>query len=51
MVTRNKRLNSVSGGDWNVCVMWEGRILRRDDEIESCGVRDGSTVQVTSRMR
>ena len=29
----------------------EGRILRKDDEMESCGVRDGSTVQVTSRIR
>ena len=26
-------------------------MLRRDEKLESCGVRDGSTIQVTSRMR
>ena len=28
-------LNTVSGGDWNVYATCEGRVLRRDDEIES----------------
>ena len=28
-----------------------GRILRGSDKLESCEVRDGSTVEVTSRMR
>ena len=28
-----------------------GRILRRSDKLESCEVRDGCTIQVTSRMR
>ena len=28
-----------------------GRVLRRSDELRSCGVVDGSTVQVVSRMR
>ena len=32
-------------------VTCEGRILRKGDKLKSCGVRDGSTVQVTSRMR
>ena len=33
-----KILNTVSGGDWNVYATCEGRILRRDDEIENCRV-------------
>ena len=28
-----------------------GRILRRSEKLESCEVRDGSAVEVTSRMR
>ena len=28
-----------------------GRILRRSEKLESCEVRDGSTIQVMSRMR
>ena len=44
-------LNTVSGSDWDVYATCEGRILRKDDEVKSCAVRDGSTVQVTSRMR
>ena len=28
-----------------------GRTLKRSDELKSCGVRDGSTVKITSRMR
>ena len=46
-----KILKIASGGHWNVYATCEGRILRKDDDMESCGVRDGSTVQVTSRMR
>ena len=37
--------------DQDVYVMSAGRILRRSDKLESCEVRDGSTIQVTSRMR
>ena len=46
-----KILNTVSGSDWDVCVTSGGRILRKGGKMKSCGVRDGSTVQVTSRMR
>ena len=46
-----KILNTVSGSDPDVYVMCEGRILGKSDELKSCGVRDGSTVQVMSRMR
>ena len=46
-----KILNTVSGRDWTVYVTCEGRTLRKGDKLKSCGVRDGSTVQVTSRMR
>ena len=37
--------------DRDVYVTSGGRILRRSDKLESCGIRDGSTIQVTSRMR
>ena len=46
-----KILNTVSGSDRDVYVMCEGRILRKSEKLKSCGVRDGSTVQVMSRMR
>ena len=46
-----KILNTVSGSDRDVYMMCEGRILRKSDKLKSCGVRDGSTVQVMSRMR
>ena len=29
----------------------QGRVLRRNEKLESCGVTDGCTIQVTSRMR
>ena len=32
-------------------VTCEGRVIRRDDDMKSCGIRDGSTVQLMSRMR
>ena len=37
--------------DQDVHVTCGGRILRGSDKLESCEVRDGSTVEVTSRMR
>ena len=37
--------------DQDAYVTSGGRILRRRDELESCEVRDGSIVEVTSRMR
>ena len=37
--------------DQDVYVTSSGRILRRRDKLESCEVRDGSIVEVTSRMR
>ena len=37
--------------DQDVYVTSGGRILRRSDKLESCEVRDGSMIQVTSRMR
>ena len=46
-----KILNTVSGSDRDVYVTSGGRILRRSDTLKSCEVRDGSTVEVTSRMR
>ena len=46
-----KILNTVSGSDWDVYVICEGRILRKSDKMKNCGVRDVSTVQVMSRMR
>ena len=37
--------------DQDVYVTSGGRILRKSDKLKSCEVRDGSTVEVTSRMR
>ena len=43
-----------------MCVCWSksdvfvtsgGRALRRSEELRSCGVREGSTVEVIGRMR
>ena len=44
-----KILNTVSGSERDVYVTSGGRILRRSDKLKSCEVRDGSTVEVTSR--
>ena len=44
-------LNTVGGSDQDVYVTCEGRMLRKDEQLKSCGVRDGGTIQVTSRMR
>ena len=46
-----KILNTVSGSDRDVYVTSGGRTLRGSDKLKSCEVRDGSTVEVTSRMR
>ena len=46
-----KILNTVSGSDQDVYVTSGGRLLRGSDKLKSCGVRDGSAVQVISRMR
>ena len=43
-----KILNTVSGEVIRTC---EGRMPRKDDELKSCGVSDGCTIQVMSRMR
>ena len=29
----------------------QGQLLRRNEKLKSCGVSDGCTIQVTSRMR
>ena len=44
-------LNTVGGSDQDVHATREGRMLRKDDQLKSCGVRDGSTIQIMSRMR
>ena len=44
-------VKKISISDRDVYVTSGGRILRRSDELESCEVRDGSIVEVTSRMR
>ena len=41
----------TSISDQDVYVTSGGRTLRRSDKLESCEVRDGSTVEITSRMR
>ena len=46
-----KILKTVSGSDRDVYVTSGGRILRGSGKLKSFGVRDGSTVEVTSRMR
>ena len=46
-----KILNTVSKSDQDVYVTSGGRILKGGDKLKSCEVRDGSTVEVTSRMR
>ena len=34
-----------------VCATMHGRVLRRGEKLSSCGVSDGCTIQVTSRLR
>ena len=42
---------SVGCGKQCVHAICEGRMLRKNDEMKSCGVRDGSTVKIASRLR
>ena len=37
--------------DEDVYVMMHGRVLRRNEKLKSCGVTDGCTIGVTSRLR
>ena len=37
--------------DEDVYVAMNGKVLRRDEKLKSCGVSDGCRIQVTSRMR
>ena len=37
--------------DEDVYVTMHWRVLRRNEKLKSCGVTDGCTIQVTSRMR
>ena len=37
--------------DEDAYVTTQGRVLRKNEKLESCGVTDGCTIQVTSRMR
>ena len=37
--------------DEDVFVTMQGKALRRNEKLKSCGVTDGCTIQVTSRMR
>ena len=37
--------------DEDVYVTMQGKLLRRDEKLRSCGVTDGCTIQVTSRFR
>ena len=46
-----KILHAVSGSDQDVYAMCEGRMRKMDDEMKSCRVRDGSTIQIMSRVR
>ena len=46
-----KILNTVSKSDRDVYVTSGGRTLKGGDKLKSCEVRDGSTVEITSRMR
>ena len=32
-------------------VTFEGKVLRERDELRGCGISDGSTIQIASRMR
>ena len=37
--------------DCDMYVTCDGKVLKNDDELKSCGVRDGSAVQVVSKLR
>ena len=42
--------NSARGNNRDTSVTSGGRVLRRSEELRSCGVSDGSTIHVTNRM-
>ena len=43
-------LNSRGCNNCDVYVACEGKALRRNEELRSCGVSDGCTVQVVNRI-
>ena len=43
-------IRQVQKGE-DVYVTMQGKVLRRNEKLKSCGVTDGCTIQVTSRMR
>ena len=43
-------IRQVQKGE-DVYVTIKGKVLRRNEKLKSCGVTDGCTIQVTSRMR
>ena len=43
-------MKKIPVSDQDVYVTSGGRTLRRRDKLESCEVRDGSILEVTSRM-
>ena len=43
-------IRQVQKGE-DVYVTMQGRVLRRNEKLKSCGVTDGCTIQVTSKMR
>ena len=43
--------NTASGRNQDANATCEGRMLSKDEELGSCRVRDGSTVQVVSSLR
>ena len=44
-------LSSACDSKHDVYMTCEGRAIRRGDELKGCGISDGGTLQVTSRMR
>ena len=43
--------SSACDSERDVCMTCEGRVIRRGDELKGCGISDGGTLQVMSRMR
>ena len=43
-------IRQVQKGE-DVYVTMQGKVLRRNEKLKSCGVTDGCTIQVTSKMR
>ena len=44
-------MRQIQKDDEDVYVTMNGKVLRRDEKLKSCGVSDGCTIQVTSRVR